>query len=99
MILEHAVLDVVPGRGAAFETAFDEARPLILAAPGCRSLRLERCVERPERYLLLVEWQHLEDHTVGFRQSAEYQRWRTLLHHFYDPHPTVEHYEMALRDI
>jgi heme-degrading monooxygenase HmoA len=49
-------------------------------------------LEVPNRYLLLVHWRRLEDHTVGFRGSAEYQRWRDLLHHFYDPFPTVEHY-------
>jgi heme-degrading monooxygenase HmoA len=52
--------------------------------------------ERADRYLLLVEWDRLEDHTDGFRWSAEYQRWKELLHHFYDPFPTVEHYELVL---
>jgi heme-degrading monooxygenase HmoA len=61
--------------------------------PGFRSLRLSRCVERPNRYLLLVEWRRLEDHTEGFRNSPEYESWRVLLHHFYDPFPVVEHYE------
>jgi heme-degrading monooxygenase HmoA len=61
--------------------------------PGFRSLRLERCVEIPSRYLLLVEWDTLEHHTEGFRGSTEYREWRRLLHHFYDPIPTVEHYE------
>jgi heme-degrading monooxygenase HmoA len=93
VILEHAPLDVVPGRERDFETAFAEAKLIISSMPGFASLRLERCIERPNRYLLLVEWQTLADHTQGFRGSAEYQRWRELLHHFYDPFPTVEHYE------
>lgn len=93
MILEHAVLDVVPGQEAAFEAAFAEARPIIAASPGFLSLRLERCVERPSRYLLLVEWETLTDHTEGFRRSAGYERWRALLHRFYDPFPEVEHFE------
>jgi heme-degrading monooxygenase HmoA len=93
MILEHAPLDVKPGQEAAFEAAFAQARKIISSTPGFLSLRLERCIERRNRYLLLVEWQTLEDHTVGFRQSADYQKWRALLHHFYDPFPTVEHYE------
>lgn len=96
MILEHAVLDVVPGREVAFEAAFDEARHLVVAMPGCRSLRLERCVERPSRYLLLIEWDRLEDHTEGFRGSAAYARWRELLHHFYDPFPAVDHYRTVV---
>jgi heme-degrading monooxygenase HmoA len=93
VILEHAPLDVVPGREQEFETAFAEAKLIISSMPGFVSLRLERCIERPNRYLLLVEWQALADHTEGFRGSAEYQRWRDLLHHFYDPFPTVEHFE------
>jgi len=97
VILEHALLDVVPGREAAFERAFEEARPLIAATPGFRSLRLERCVERPAQYLLLVEWDRLEDHTEGFRGSARYDEWRQLLHHFYDPFPLVEHYSTVQR--
>jgi heme-degrading monooxygenase HmoA len=92
VILEHALLDLVPGQEAAFERAFVEARPLIAATPGFRSLRLERCVERPAQYLLLVEWDRLEDHTEGFRGSPRYEEWRRLLHHFYDPFPLVEHY-------
>lgn len=96
MILEHAVLDVLPGREAEFEAAFDEARSLIACQPGFRSMRLERCLEQPNRYLLLVEWDELEDHTEGFRTSPEYGRWRELLHRFYDPFPRVEHYEAVL---
>ena len=92
MILEHALLDVVHGQEAAFEQAFAEAKPIIASMPGFLSLRLERCMERPSRYLLLVEWERLEDHTEGFRGSPGYERWRELLHHFYDPFPVVEHY-------
>jgi heme-degrading monooxygenase HmoA len=93
VILEHALLDVVPGREPAYEEAFAEAKSIISSMKGFVSLRLERCIESPSRYLLLVEWETLEDHTVGFRGSEEYQRWRALLHEFYDPFPTVEHYE------
>jgi heme-degrading monooxygenase HmoA len=96
MILEVAVLNVRPGQEAAFETAMRKARPLIEATPGFASINLHRCIETPNRYLLLVSWQALEDHTVGFRQSDRYQKWRDLLHHFYDPFPTVEHYSEAL---
>ena len=61
--------------------------------PGYVSHDLQRCVEKRNRYLVLVNWRALEDHAVGFRGSAEYQRWKALLHHFYDPFPTVEHFE------
>jgi len=93
MVLEHALLDVVPGQELAFQDAFGRAKQIISSMPGCRSLRLSRCIEQPSRYLLLVEWDRLEDHTEGFRGSPEYEQWRDLLHHFYDPFPTVEHYE------
>lgn len=93
MVLEHAVLPVVPGREAEFEEAFDRAKRIIASMPGFVGLTLSRCLERPQGYLLLVQWERLEDHTGGFRGSAEYQEWRALLHHFYDPFPVVEHYE------
>ena len=92
MITEHAILPVIPGREVEFEAAFAEARQIISAMPGFRSLTLSRSIESPSSYLLLVEWETLEDHTVGFRGSPEYQQWRSLLHHFYDPFPTVEHF-------
>ncbi|GGQ48390.1 antibiotic biosynthesis monooxygenase family protein [Couchioplanes azureus] len=96
MILEHALLPVRPGQEAAFEAAFRQARSIIAGMPGFARLTLSRCVERPGTYLLLVEWDSLEAHTIGFRGSAQYQRWRELLHHFYEPFPTVEHYEQVL---
>ena len=96
MILEHALLPVKPGREADFERAFATARDIISAMPGFRSLTLSRCLERPGVYLLLVEWGQLEDHTVGFRGSPEYQQWRALLHSFYEPFPVVEHYTTVL---
>lgn len=93
MVLEHAVLEIIPGQEDAFEEAFSTAKRIISAAAGFRSLRLSRCVENRSRYLLLVEWDRLESHTDGFRGSAAYDEWRTLLHHFYNPFPTVDHYE------
>lgn len=92
MILEHAILPVRPGEEADFEAAFDTSRPLISSQPGFRSLSLSRSIESPSHYLLLVEWDSVEHHTDGFRTSAEYQDWKRLLHHFYEPFPTVEHF-------
>ncbi len=92
MILELALLDVKPGETAAFEAAFREAQAIIASMPGYVSHELQRGLETPSRYVLLVRWQTLEAHTQGFRGSPEYQRWKALLHHFYDPFPTVEHY-------
>lgn len=92
MILEVAILDIKPGQSAAFEAAFGQAQHILADMDGYLSHQLQRCVENPDRYLLLVNWETLEHHTQGFRQSAGYQAWRRLLHHFYDPFPTVEHY-------
>jgi heme-degrading monooxygenase HmoA len=96
MILEVAMLDVIAGREPEFEAAFTDAQRIIASMPGYVSHELQRCLEQPTRYLLLVNWQRLEDHTVGFRQSPEYQEWRALLHHFYDPFPQVEHFQRIL---
>jgi len=95
MILESAVLDVKPDLTREFEAAFGKAQAIISASKGYVSHELRRCLEKRNRYLLLVRWRTLEDHTEGFRKSAPYREWRRLLHHFYDPFPVVEHYEDA----
>ncbi len=92
MILEIAQLQIKPGETGAFEKAFAQAQPIIASMTGYCSHELQRCIENDHQYMLLVRWNTLEDHTVGFRQSLEYQEWRKLLHHFYDPFPTVLHY-------
>ena len=92
MVLEVAILNVRPGESNAFEAAFLTAQRIISASRGYQRHELRRCIEADRRYLLLVWWDTLESHTQGFRKSPEYQRWRELLHHFYDPFPTVEHY-------
>jgi heme-degrading monooxygenase HmoA len=93
MILEHALLTVRAGQETAFEAAFGTAKAVIAGAAGFRRLSMSRCVERPGTYLLLVEWESLEDHLQGFRASAGYDVWRKSLHHFYDPFPVVEHFQ------
>ena len=93
MILETAVLPVKPGLAERFEADFALASKIIAQMDGYLSHELQRCIEKPDQYLLLVRWRDLESHTVGFRQSAGYQEWRRLLHSYYDPFPVVEHYE------
>ena len=95
MVLEVAVLNLRPGTAARFEAAFAEASRYIAATPGYLGHELHRCLEAPDRYLLLVRWRTLEDHTHGFRGSDRYEPWRRLLHHYYDPVPTVEHYDLV----
>ncbi len=94
MILEVAILSVRGGLAREFEEAFAQASPIIASMPGYVAHQLQRCVETPDRYLLLVHWTSVEAHTVGFRGSPAYQRWKRLLHPFYDPFPVVEHYEL-----
>ena len=92
MVIEHAVINVVTGREQEFEASFKEASKIISSMNGYISHELLKCLEKQNRYLLLVKWETLEDHTIGFRNSPEYQDWKKLLHHFYDPFPVVEHY-------
>ncbi|MCY7273364.1 MAG: antibiotic biosynthesis monooxygenase [Phormidesmis sp. CAN_BIN44] len=97
MILEVAILTIKSGLSSEFENAFGQASPIIASAPGYLSHELQKSVEVDDRYLLLVRWETLEAHTIGFRQSPNYQTWKQQLHHFYDPFPVVEHYIEILR--
>ena len=92
MIVESAILPIKAGQEAAFETALHGALPLIQASKGFHKIEVRRCVENPSQYLLLVWWDSMEDHTIGFRQSERYQKWREALHRFYDGPLTVLHY-------
>ncbi len=95
MILEVAPLSIKSGQSADFEAAFRQAQTIIAAIDGYISHELQRCLEREDEYILLVHWESLEAHAVGFRQSAAYQEWKALLHHFYAPFPVVSHYELV----
>ena len=97
MILEVAILKIKPGMNQDFEIAFAQASKIISSMPGYISHALQKCLEVENQYLLLVNWQTLADHTISFRQSAEYETWKKLLHHFYDPFPTVEHYQTVIK--
>jgi heme-degrading monooxygenase HmoA len=92
MILEVAILDVIPGKTSEFEASFEEAQEIISTIKGWLGHQLQVCLEVPNRYILLVRWEKLEDHTIGFRQSAAYLEWKQLLHHYYSPFSVVEHY-------
>lgn len=92
MILEVAILKIKPEKNLEFEAAFEQATTIISSMPGYINHDLKKCIEVDNQYILLVNWQTLDDHEVGFRKSKQYQTWKKLLHHFYDPLPTVEHY-------
>ena len=96
MVLEIATLHIRPGQTADFEAAFAKAQKIIVSMPGYLEHELHRCLEDGHQYVLLVRWKTLAHHTEGFRQSPQYQEWRALLHHFYDPFPTVLHYAPVL---
>ena len=92
MILEIAILSIKKGLSHDFEKAFAQSEPLISCQVGYLSHELRKCMEQNDKYLLQVQWESLENHTIGFRSSVEYQQWKNALHHFYDPFPIVEHY-------
>jgi heme-degrading monooxygenase HmoA len=92
MITELAILQVKVGLESKFEHDFSIASQYISASEGYISHSLSKCLEHSNQYLLLVYWQSLEHHTQGFRGSASYVEWKKLLHHYYEPFPTVEHY-------
>ena len=96
MVLEIATLQIRPGQTRDFEAAFAQAQPIIASMPGYLEHELQRCLEDAHQYVLLVRWETLEHHTQGFRQSPQYQEWRALLDHFYEPTPTVLHYAPVL---
>jgi heme-degrading monooxygenase HmoA len=98
MILEVAHLQVIEGQGPQFEQDFLRAGQYIQITKGYIRHSLQKCMEQKNKYLLLVEWETLEDHEQGFRKSPQYLEWKKLLHHYYDPFPTVEHYEMIIEN-
>lgn len=96
MILEVAILSIKNGQESEFESAFAKAQAIISSMTGYISHDLRKSLEHPNRYILLVNWNTLEDHEIGFRGSPQYLEWCKLLHHFYDPFPEVEHYKSVL---
>lgn len=92
MILEVALLNIKKGLSKDFEKNFNEAQKIISSMNGYISHQLKKCVEQEDKYILLVNWETIEDHEIGFRKSEEYQQWKALLHRFYEPFPIVEHY-------
>jgi heme-degrading monooxygenase HmoA len=96
VILEIAQLQVEAGLAETFEFHFRQAQTLVAQMPGYLGHELQRCLERPGHYMLLIRWETVDHHERGFRGSPQYQEWRRLLHHFYDPFPTVLHYEQVL---
>jgi heme-degrading monooxygenase HmoA len=99
MVLELARIRVTAGMEKAFEEGVAKAAPLFLRARGCRSLSLGRIEEDPSVYLLMVDWETLEDHTVTFRGSEDFQAWRKLVGHCFAEPPKVEHLNLVARNL
>ncbi len=91
MILEIAQIDVKAGTEKEFEGQVAKAAPLFKRAKGCKAMSLHRSTENPSRYRLFVQWETLENHTVDFRNSADFAEWRKLVSHCFDTAPMVEH--------
>lgn len=98
MILELAILKIKAGLEKQFEIDFATAGQYISSISGYKNHSLLKCLEQESKYVLLVNWQNLEDHTVKFRESSQYLEWKKLLHHYYDPFPKVEHYEIVIQN-
>ncbi len=95
MILEVAILHIVEGEEQNFENDFKIASQYICSINGYMNHTLNKCLEVECKYILLVNWENLESHTISFRQSEEYIEWKKLLHHYYESFPVVEHYTMV----
>ncbi len=91
MILEIAQIDVKPGTENEFEAGVKKATPIFKRAKGCKSLTLQRSIEKPSRFRLFIQWETVENHTVDFRGSADFREWRKLVGHCFASSPEVEH--------
>jgi heme-degrading monooxygenase HmoA len=91
MITEIAQIEIKPGMEAEFEAGAGKAVPIFQRAKGCRGMNLKRSHEQPQRYRLFVKWDTLENHTVDFRGSPDFQEWRKLVGHCFASPPEVEH--------
>ena len=96
MILEIADIRIAPGRQAEFEQAIQRGLSTVAAqAKGMRGWKVNRGVESPERYLLQIFWDTLEDHTVGFRQGPLFTQWHAIVGPYFAQPPQVEHFELV----
>ena len=96
MILEIAILIVKDSETENFERDFKTASQYISKIKGYKAHTLRKCIEKNNKYMLLVDWETLESHEIGFRKSQLYKKWKALLHHYYEPFPEVEHYETVV---
>jgi heme-degrading monooxygenase HmoA len=96
MIQEVAELTIKPGMEGDFERGVEKAAPLLLHARGCRGIALHRVIETPQVYRLVVDWETVEDHTVGFKGSAGFQTWREIVGPCFATTPVVTHMRQVM---
>ncbi|WP_024819503.1 antibiotic biosynthesis monooxygenase family protein [Arthrobacter sp. 31Y] len=100
MILEVANIHIPAGAHLEFEAAIQLGLETTLAkSPGFQSFEVRRCIETADRYLLLIQWETLEDHTVGFRESDLYAEWSAIVRPYFARPPEVEHFELVTSSI
>tara|TARA_B100001989_G_C24437537_1_gene412263 strand:- start:49 stop:360 length:312 start_codon:yes stop_codon:yes gene_type:complete len=97
-IIESVILTIKQNQTAPFLQAFTQAQQILITQTGYISHSLHQCIENPHQFLLTITWKTLKNHTHDFKQSKDYQQWKTLLHHFYDPFPKVLHYKKCFHE-
>ena len=98
MILELADIRIHPGQNAAFDEAIERGlRDVIAHAKGCQGFKVNKGIESPERYILQIFWDTLEDHTVGFREGELFPQWRAIVGPFFASPPVVEHFDLVVK--
>jgi heme-degrading monooxygenase HmoA len=94
MILELATVDIRQGTNKEFEEALEKAQAVISQSQGYVGHQFQKCIEQDNRYVLLIRWETLEDHTNSFRESELYKEWRALIGPYFEKPPFVQHYEL-----
>lgn len=98
MILELADIRIKSGQQAAFDEAIERGLKTVIShAKGFQGFKVNKGIESPERYILQIFWATLEDHTVGFRESAAFTEWRTIVGPFFAAPPNVEHFDLVVK--
>lgn len=95
MILEIATVDIVRGQEAEYLRAFNQTQEILAAQEGYISCEVQNCIEIPSRFLVMVKWQSLESHTIGFRESSDFVRWRAFVSPFFSSPPDIKHYSLV----
>mgnify|MGYP006268651779 FL=1 len=94
MVIETAYMEIIEGKEQEFEIALEEAKKVLAQAKGFNDIYVHRGIERPNVYMLALQWDTVEDHTIGFRESDLFTQWRALIGSFFANPPAVEHWDL-----